>query len=95
MDIGLNYYGWTDAQALAFWKQHIKNQDDIALREIARVKRWPAQAITYKYGAGQILEWQQTLQKKQGSKFDIKGFHDRILNHGSLPIFMVKENVFR
>lgn len=95
MDIGLNYYGWTDEQALAFWKQNIKNQDEIALREIARVKRWPAQCITYKYGAGQIMQWKRELQQKQGSKFDIKNFHDRVLDHGSLPMFMVKENVMR
>jgi len=95
MDIGLNYYGWTDEQALAFWKKNIKNQDDIALREIARVKHWPAQCITYKYGAGQIMKWKQTLQKREGTKFDIKNFHDRILNLGSLPVFMVGESVLR
>jgi len=93
MDIGLNYYGWTDEQALVFWKKNIKNQDDIAMREITRVKRWPAQCITYKYGAGQIMEWKQALQKREGAKFNIKDFHDRILNLGSLPVFMVKERV--
>lgn len=55
MYIGLNYYGCTDAQALGFWKKNtprlLKNQDDIAMREITRVKRWPAQCIAYKYGA--------------------------------------------
>lgn len=93
LDVGINYYGWTDSKALAFWKQHIKNQDDIAVREIARVKNWPAQAVTYKHGTWQIMQWKQALQKKQGNKFDIKTFHDRILNFGSLPIFMVEENV--
>ncbi|ASU36421.1 hypothetical protein MuYL_4536 [Mucilaginibacter xinganensis] len=93
MDIGLNYYGWTDEQALAFWKKNIKNQDDIAMREIARVKRWPAQCITYKYGADQIIQWKQLLQKREGNKFNIKNFHDQILNLGSLPVFMAKESV--
>ncbi|NCD70681.1 DUF885 domain-containing protein [Mucilaginibacter agri] len=93
MDIGINYYGWTDDQALAFWKKHIRNQDDIAMREIKRVRRWPVQAITYKYGAAQILKWKAELQKQQGQKFDIKDFHNRILSHGSLPLFLVKENV--
>ena len=93
MDIGLNYYCWTDEQALAFWKKNIKNQDDIALREIARVKRWPAQCITYKYGAGQIMQWKQEIKNKEGNKFNIRDFHDRILNLGSLPVFMVKERV--
>ena len=57
MDVGLNYYGWSDAEALQFWQQHIKGQDAIAQREIGRMKRWPAQVITYKYGANQILQW--------------------------------------
>ncbi len=93
LDVGLNYYGWTDEQALAFWKKYIRGQDDIAMREIARIRRWPAQVVTYKYGALQILHWKQELQKQQGCAFDIKNFHDRVLNHGSLPLFMVKENV--
>jgi len=95
LDVGLNYYGWTDAQALEFWKKNIRGQDDIALREIARIRRWPAQVVTYKYGAAQIMKWKEQLQQKQGSHFDIKNFHDRVLNHGSLPLFMAKENVFK
>lgn len=95
IDIGLNYYGWTDDKALAKWKEYIPNQDDIAMREINRMKRWPAQVITYKYGSELILQWKQELQEKQGSAFDIKDFHDRILNHGTLPFVMVKKNVFR
>jgi uncharacterized protein (DUF885 family) len=95
LDVALNYYGWTDQQALDFWKKNIRGQDAIAMREIARMRRWPAQVVTYKYGALQILHWKEALQKKQGKDFDIKNFHDCILNHGSLPLFMVKENVFR
>jgi uncharacterized protein (DUF885 family) len=95
LDVALNYYGWTDEQALAFWKKNIRNQDDIAMREIKRMRRWPAQVVTYKYGALQILHWKEELRKKQGSAFNIKDFHARILDHGSLPIFMVKENVFK
>jgi len=95
LDVAINYYGWTDEQALAFWKRNIRGQDDIAMREIARVRRWPAQAVTYKYGAVQILNWKDALIKKQGKNFNIKNFHDRILNHGSLPLFMVRDNVFK
>lgn len=95
LDVAINYYGWTDEQALTFWKKNIRGQDDIAMREIARVRRWPAQAVTYKYGAVQILNWKEMLIKKRGKYFNIKDFHDRILNHGSLPLFMVRENVFK
>lgn len=95
LDVALNYYGWTDEQALAFWKKNIRGQDDIAMREIARIRRWPAQVVTYKYGALQLLHWREELQKQQGAKFDIRDFHSRVLDHGSLPLFMVKENVFK
>jgi len=95
LDVGLNYYGWTDQQALEFWKKNIRGQDDIAMREIARIRRWPAQVVTYKYGALQILHWREQVQKQQGANFDIREFHNRVLNHGSLPLFMVKENVFK
>jgi uncharacterized protein (DUF885 family) len=95
LDVALNYYGWTDEKALEFWKKNIKGQDDIALREIARMRRWPAQVVTYKYGAAQFLQWKNTLQRKQGKNFNIKDFHDRVLNQGTLPLFLVKENVFK
>ncbi|HMH20681.1 MAG TPA: DUF885 family protein, partial [Puia sp.] len=93
LDVGLNYYGWTDEQALAFWKKNIRNQDDIAMREINRMRRWPAQVVTYKYGALQIMHWKEELQRKEGKDFDIRRFHDRLLRQGNLPLFMMKEQV--
>jgi len=95
LDVALNYYGWTDQQALDFWKKNIRGQDDIAMREIARIRRWPAQVVTYKYGALQMMHWKQELKKKQGSHFNIRDFHNRVLNHGVLPLFMVKENALK
>jgi uncharacterized protein (DUF885 family) len=94
LDVGLNYYGWTDQQALDFWKKNIRGQDDIAMREIARMRRWPAQVITYKYGARQILHWKEVMQRTQGKSFDIKKFHDQYLNQGALPLSMMKNTVF-
>lgn len=95
IDIGLNYYGWTDEKALATWKENIRNQDDIAMREINRMKRWPAQVITYKYGAMQILNWKKELKEKQAGAFDIKDFHEKLLAHGTLPFFIIRKNVFK
>src|SRR3954451_22542389 len=92
LDIGLNYYGWSDAKALAFWKQYIPNRDDIAMREINRMHRWPVQVITYKYGAEQIMQWKKILQLN--SNFNIKKFHDKILEQGPLPFFLVERNVY-
>lgn len=90
MDVGINYYGWSDEKALEFWQQHIKEQDNIGLREIARMKRWPCQVITYKYGADKILKWKTKFEKKK--QFNLKQFHRVILKNGSLP-FSVLEKI--
>jgi uncharacterized protein (DUF885 family) len=41
------------------------------------------------------MQWKQILQKREGTKFNIKSFHDKILNLGSLPVFMVGEIVLK
>jgi uncharacterized protein (DUF885 family) len=88
LDVGINYYGWSDEKALAFWKQHVKEQDDIGMREINRMKRWPAQVITYKYGANLFLK---LLEKaKKGKNFDFKRFHENILKNGDIPLFVLR-----
>jgi uncharacterized protein (DUF885 family) len=84
LDVAINYYGWSDEKALLFWKEHIKHQDDIGIREINRMKRWPAQVVTYKYGANKFLE----LLKQEQSKhdFSFKLFHEKLLKYGDVPL---------
>ncbi|MEO8567809.1 MAG: DUF885 domain-containing protein [Ginsengibacter sp.] len=91
LDVGINYYGWNDRQALDFWKKNIKNQDDIAIREINRMKRWPVQVITYKYGALQFLTWKKKMQLKEGASFNIRNFHNELLKRGGLPFVLLKK----
>jgi len=93
LDVGLNYYGWSDEEALLFWQQHIQGQDDIAHREIARMKRWPAQVITYKYGANKILKWRSEYEKNDD--FSPKEFHKLILQNGSLPFAVLEKELNR
>ncbi len=96
MDVGLNYYDWSDEKALQFWQQHIQGQDAIAQREIARMKRWPAQVITYKYGANQILQWKAALEASlpEGTNFPWMAFHTKILEHGALPFSVIDKEIF-
>ncbi len=82
LDIGLNYQGWSDEKALTFWKKNINNQEDIAMREINRMRRWPVQVITYKYGAARILEKRREAKLKGG--FSLKNFHQEILSRGAV-----------
>ncbi|WP_196893101.1 DUF885 domain-containing protein [Aureivirga marina] len=90
LDVGINYYHWSDAEALAFWQQYISDQDDIALREIERMKNWPVQVITYKFGANEILNQKQEAMKNKD--FNLKEFHKQILKNGSLPVSILLKN---
>ena len=51
IDVGLNAYGWSDQEALDYWRENVRGQLDIAQREIDRMRRWPAQVVSYKFGA--------------------------------------------
>lgn len=93
LDIGLNYYGWSNEKALAYWKAKIPNQDDIAQREIDRMRRWPVQVLTYKVGAAKILELKQRLMMEQGEAFNVKQFHNQILKAGPVPLAVLEKVV--
>ncbi|MEL7162002.1 MAG: DUF885 family protein, partial [Bacteroidota bacterium] len=90
LDVALNYYGWTDAEALAFWQKYLQGQDDIAAREIARMRRWPAQVITYKYGADRIMQWRRALPD-----LPLRKFHRRLLAYGPLPLSILEPLVLQ
>ncbi|GAA4374797.1 DUF885 domain-containing protein [Hymenobacter koreensis] len=86
LDAGIHAHGWTKAQALAYWRANIPGADDIAEREVNRCIAWPGQALSYKLGAAQLLEWQAWLRRKQGPAFDIRRFHALVLSRGQLPL---------
>ncbi|WP_298264006.1 DUF885 family protein [uncultured Lutibacter sp.] len=84
LDVGINYYGWSDIKAQNFWKKYIINKDDIGLREIERMKRWPAQVVTYKYGANIFLN--KLDKAKKENEFSYKSFHKHLLKYGDIPL---------
>ena len=86
LDVGINYYGWNNETALTFWKDHIPNQDEIAQREIDRMRRWPAQVHTYKVGGAILEQLRRKEEERLGDDFDLVAFHKKILNQGRIPI---------
>ncbi len=93
LDVGINYYGWTHDQALAYWHETLPMLPAVAEREIARVRNWPAQAITYKYGADVFRQLRAKAQAKEGKDFDIRKFHHEVLRHGPLPLDVLKKTM--
>jgi uncharacterized protein (DUF885 family) len=58
--------------------------------ETDRYIAWPAQALSYKLGQLKIRELRERARKELGAKFDIRAFHDEILNGGTLPLDMLE-----
>ncbi len=93
IDVGLNFYGWSDERALEFWKKHIDGQDEIGVREIKRMKRWTAQVVTYKYGSKWFLDMREKIRKEKEKDFDLKEFHRAVLGNGALPFSVLEKHL--
>ena len=84
LDVAINAYGWDDEKALAWWKENVRGQEDVAMREIARMRRWPGQVVTYKYGAD-VFERSKEKYLEAGAG-DVRAYHDLALAYGAMPL---------
>ncbi len=90
IDAGIHYYGWSHDKALAYWKENIPGQDDIAEREVTRVTRWPAQALSYKVGADAIFNMQEKWKKKHPLG-GLAEFRRQYLAYGMAPLAVIQQ----
>jgi uncharacterized protein (DUF885 family) len=86
LDVGIHLKGWNKEKALAYWKKTVPNQENIAIREIDRIIRWPAQVLSYKVGEDEIFKLREWKQRSEGKNFDLRAFHSLILGHGTIPL---------
>ncbi len=93
LDVGINQLDWSDAKAHDFWRSQLPMLPGLADREIARVRNWPVQAITYKVGAVTLRQLRSDAQARLGERFDIRTFHDRVLRNGAVPLAMLADMV--
>lgn len=93
LDVGIHHRGWTREQALDYWRAHVPDQDDIAVREVDRITRWPAQVVSYKVGERAFLDLRAEMARRQGSAFDIRDFHARVLAAGMVPIAVLEREL--
>jgi uncharacterized protein (DUF885 family) len=86
VDTGIHSKGWTRAQVVDFFRKSGAVDEPTIQSETDRYIAWPAQALSYKLGQLKFRELRERAQKELGPKFDIRGFHDEMLNGGTLPL---------
>jgi uncharacterized protein (DUF885 family) len=93
VDTGVHSEGWTRDQMLDYFRAHSGMDDTNIQAEIDRYIAWPGQALAYKAGQMKILELRDRAQKVLGTKFDLKAFHDEVLDSGALPLDVLDQRV--
>jgi len=86
VDTGVHYKKWTRQQMIDFMREHSALDEPDIQAEADRYIAIPAQALAYKMGQLKILELRELAKHELGDRFDIKAFHDMILNAGTLPL---------
>ncbi len=91
VDTGIHSKGWTREQVVVFMRNSGAVDEPTIQSETDRYIAWPAQALSYKLGQLEIRKLRDRAQKELGPKFDIRTFHDEILNGGTLPLDLLDE----
>ena len=86
VDTGLHALRWQRQRSIDFLRADAGLSETDAVIETDRYICWPGQALTYMLGKRQIEALRRELAARDGSRFDLRGFHDQILGHGSLPL---------
>ena len=89
VDTGIHSKGWTRDQVVDFFRKSGAVDEPTIQSETDRYIAWPAQALSYKLGQLKFRELRDRAQKALGPKFDIRTFHDEMLNGGTLPLDML------
>jgi uncharacterized protein (DUF885 family) len=90
VDTGIHSKGWTRDQVVEFMRQSGAVDEPTIQSETDRYIAWPAQALSYKLGQLKISELRARTQTELGTSFEIKTFHDEILDGGTLPLDMLE-----
>lgn len=86
VDTGIHDYGMTREQAVQMFKDNTALTDQNIGTEVDRYIAWPGQALSYMIGEIEIQRLRKVAEDKLGPKFDIRGFHDVILENGTVPL---------
>jgi uncharacterized protein (DUF885 family) len=93
VDTGVHSQHWTRQQMVDYFREHSALDETNIQSEVDRYIAWPAQALGYKMGQLKILELRDKAKTTLGPKFDLKAFHDEVLDSGALPLDVLERRV--
>ena len=93
VDTGVHSEGWTRDQMVQYFHDHSNVDETSVQAEVDRYIAVPSQALAYKIGQLKILELRDRAQKALGPKFDIRAFHDQVLDAGALPLDVLEQRI--
>ena len=93
VDTGLHSKGWTREQAIDYMLANSDMGKTDATAEVERYIAIPTQALAYKIGALTILRLKDKAKTQLGKKFDVREFHNQVLNTGALPLTVLEKKI--
>jgi uncharacterized protein (DUF885 family) len=95
VDTGLHVKGWSREQAIRYMLDNSALTTINVENEVDRYIGWPGQALAYKIGQREIWALRREAEAKLGARFDIRAFHDAILEHGAIGLPVLREQIGR
>jgi uncharacterized protein (DUF885 family) len=93
VDTGVHSQRWTREQMVDYFHEHSAVPETDVQAEVDRYIAMPAQALGYKVGQLKLLELKAKAQQALGDRFDIRAFHDHVLDSGALPLDLLEERI--
>jgi uncharacterized protein (DUF885 family) len=95
VDTGIHAFDWTREEAVNYMKNHTALSLREVNTEIDRYISWPGQALSYKIGELKIRELRRKAENALGTNFDIRQFHEAVLDKGTLTLPLLEEKINR
>ncbi len=86
VDTGVHSQHWTRQQMVDYFREHSAVDETDIQSEVDRYIAWPSQALAYKIGQLEILGLRDKAKTELGDKFDLRAFHDQVIDSGALPL---------
>jgi uncharacterized protein (DUF885 family) len=93
VDPGLHVLGWSRQRAIDYMLAHVPESRQYIESEVDRYIAGPAQATSYMVGRIAIDSLKARAEARLGSKFDIRAFHDHVLEYGAVPLGLLRSHV--